>query len=170
MKSQCRKQHLALLTKSSRFVHEDLLDPPPPAVLQQNEWPGQASFGTLPALGHDQPELLEQLDACQDPTTCLADRKMLLESEAIVRRNNPNGFGPCPGQVFWELNSDRNLPACNLLQPGLQGLHHLGTCHWCTREIVSPLPQPGAQRNAFTCVCRIRVRAAYAREGGGPYR
>ena len=91
----------------------------------------------------------------------------MLEAEAVVRRNNPNGFGPCPGQTFWQLNDDLNLPACNYFHQS--GRHSLGLCHWCTREIVSPLPQPGAQRNAFTCVCRIWVRAARAKPGGGPY-
>ena len=126
-----------------------------------------ASLGIPSAHAHgQQPEPLEQLDVCQDPT-CLADRKTLLEAEAVVRRDNPNGFGPCPGQVFWQLNSDENLPACNFPQ---SGRHSLWICHWCTREIVSPLPQPGAKRNATTCVCRIRVRAARARtKGEGPY-
>ena len=100
-----------------------LIAPPQPAhVLQQNERLGQASLGIH---AHDQkPEPLEQLDVCQDPI-CLADRKIQLEAEAVVRSDNPNGFGPCPGQIFWQLNSDKNLPACNLRKPDLQGLHHL---------------------------------------------
>ena len=143
--------------------------PQPTHVLQQNGRLSQAPFGILPLIppahAHDQP--LGQLGGCQDPI-CLADRKKLLEAEADVRRRNPNGFGPCDGQIFWELNSDKNLPACNFHKQS--GLHQVGHCHWCAREIVSPLPQPGVQplqRNAFTtCVCRIRVRSG-AHGGGG---
>ena len=153
MKSQMPNTPLGPANLGSILIGVNLLGP-----LHQIGRLDEAPFDNLAQPGH--------LDGCEDPI-CLADRYKLLEAEAVVRLYSQTGFGPRPGQVFWQLNEDKNLPgvpACKYYPQS--GVHHLGTCHWCTLAIHSPLPQPGAKRNDKTCVCRIRVRAARARTRG----
>ena len=106
---------------------------------------------------------------CQDPdckadhAKLYADHTTVLAAEAAFRLDSTKPFGPHPGQIFWQLDSEKfpaELVPSLCSARGQSGLYRrLGYCHWCTLEIVSPLPLPGERRNSTHCVCHIRVCA-----------